>query len=69
MTLWTIAYQALLPMGFSGQEYWSELPFLSPRDLPDPGIETVSPALAGGFCTTEPPGNIYTVHFSMRQSP
>ena len=42
-------------MGFSRQEYWSELPFPPPGDLPDPGIETVSltsPALAGGFFTT-----------------
>ena len=43
-------------MGFSRQEYWSELPFPSPGDLPDPGIELASPALAGGFFTTEPPG-------------
>ena len=42
-------------MGFSRQEYWSELPFPPPGDLPDPGIETVSltsPALAGRFFTT-----------------
>ena len=42
-------------MGFSRQEYWSVLPFPSPGDLPDPGIEAVSlksPALAGGFLTT-----------------
>ena len=43
-------------MGFSRQEYRSGLPFLSPGDLPDPGIEPMSPALAGGFFTTEPPG-------------
>ena len=43
-------------MGFSGQEYWSGLPFPSPRDLPDAGIEPMCPALAGGFFTTEPPG-------------
>ena len=42
--------------GISRQEYWSGLPFPSPGDLPDPGIEPVSPALAGGFFTTEPPG-------------
>ena len=54
-TLWTVAYQALLSMGFSRQEYWSGLPFPSPRDLPDPRIEPaslVSHALAGRFCTT-----------------
>ena len=42
------------------QEYWTGLPFPPPGDLPDPGIESVSPvppALAGGFFTTEPPGN------------
>ena len=43
-------------MDFSRQEYWSGLPFLSIGDLPDPGIKPVSPALAGGFFTTEPPG-------------
>ena len=41
----TVAYQALLSMGFSRQEYWSWLPFPSPGDLPDPGIESGSPAL------------------------
>ena len=43
-------------MEFSRHEYWSGLPFPSPGDLPDPGIEPASPALAGGFFTTEPPG-------------
>ena len=47
--------QAPLSMGFPRQEYWSGLPFLSPGDLPHPGIEPRSPALAGGFFTTEPP--------------
>ena len=47
-TLWTIAHQAPLSLGFPRQEYWSGLPFLSPGDLPNPGIEPVSPALAGG---------------------
>ena len=42
-------------MEFSKPEYWSGLLFSSPGDLPDPGIEPVSPALAGGFFTTEPP--------------
>ena len=42
VTLWTVTYQAPLSMGFSRQEYWSRLPFPSPRDLPSPGIETVS---------------------------
>ena len=43
-------------MGFSRQGYWSGLPFLPPGDLLDPGIEPMSPALAGGFFTPEPPG-------------
>ena len=43
-------------MRFLGQEYWSGLPFLSPGDLPDPGIEPVSPALEGRFFTAEAPG-------------
>ena len=50
-----MAYQAPLSMGFPRQEYWSGLPFPSPGDLPDPGVEPMSPALAGGFFTTEPP--------------
>ena len=45
VTPWTVAHQAPLSMGFSRQEYWSGLPFPSPGDLPDPGIETGSPAL------------------------
>ena len=53
---WTAGHQAPLSMGFPRQEYWSGLPFPPPGDLPDPGIELVSPALAGGFFTTEPPG-------------
>ena len=52
MTLWTIACQTSLSKGFPRQEYWSGLPFPSPGDLPDPGIELMSPALAGGFITT-----------------
>ena len=43
-TPWTVAYQALPSMGFSRQEYWTGLPFPSPGDLPDPGIEPGSPA-------------------------
>ena len=39
------------------QEYWSGLTFLSPGDIPDPGIEPTAPALAGGFFTTGPPGS------------
>ena len=53
-TPWTAAHQAPLSMGFSRQEYWSELPFPLPGDLPNPGTESMpltSPALAGGFFT------------------
>ena len=53
-----VAHQASLSMGFSRQEYWSGLPFPPPGDLSDPGTEPTfpaSPALAGGFFTTEPP--------------
>jgi len=42
-------------MEFSRQEYWSGLPFPTPEDLPNPEIKPASPALAGGFYTTEPP--------------
>ena len=51
----TIAHQATLSMEFSRQEYWSELSFPSPGDLPDPGIEPMSLALTGGLFTTELP--------------
>ena len=56
---WTVACKAPLSMGFSGQEYWSGLPFPAPRDLSDLGIKgmsMMSPVLAGGFSTTAPPG-------------
>ena len=56
---WTVAHQAPPSLGFSRQEYWSELPFSPPGDLPDPGIEPTSPAspaLTGRFFTTVPPG-------------
>ena len=55
-TPWTVAYQASLSMRFSRQEYWSGLPFPSPRDLPDPGIEPKSPALQADALPSEPPG-------------
>ena len=48
--------QAPLPMGFSRQEHWSGLPFPFPGDLPDSGIKLTSPALAGGFFTSESSG-------------
>ena len=58
-TLWTVAHQVPLSIGFIRQEYWSGLPFPPPGDLPFSGIEPespVSPELAGRFFTTEPPG-------------
>ena len=57
----TVAYQAPPSMEFSRQEYWSGLPFPSPGDLPNPGIEPGSPALEADALTSEPPGkpNIY----------
>ena len=51
-----IAHQAPLSMKFSRQEYWSELPFPSPGDLPDPGIQPMSPALQADSLLSEPPG-------------
>ena len=53
---WTVASQASLSMGFSGQEYWSGLPFPTPGDLPNPGIEPRSPALQADFLPAEPQG-------------
>ena len=55
-TPWTVAYQASQSMGFSRQEYWTGLPFPSPGDLPDPGIEPESPALEADALISEPPG-------------
>ena len=51
-------------MGFPRQKFWSELPFPSPGDLPDPGIEPKFPALPDGFFTTEPPGKPSLVAFT-----
>ena len=76
-TAWTIAHQAPPSMGFYRHEYWSGLPCPPPGDLPDPGIKPaspVSPALAGGFFTTELPGKhfcyiltyfIYKIHATL----
>ena len=55
-TPWTVVHQVPPSMGFSSQEYWSRLPFPSPRDLPDPGIEPRSPALRVDTSPSEPPG-------------
>ena len=55
-TPWTVACQAPLSMGFSRQEYWSRLPFPSPGNLSNPGIEPRSSALQADTLTSEPPG-------------
>ena len=54
-TSWTIACQAPMSVGFPRQEYWSGLPFTSPRDLPDPEVEPRSPALQTDSLPSEPP--------------
>ena len=54
-TPWTVACLAPLSMEFSRQEYWSGLPFPSPEDLPDPGIEPRSPILQADSLPSEPP--------------
>ena len=56
VTLWTVGHQAPPSMGFPRHEYWSGLPFPSPGDLPDPGIEPKSPTLQADALTSEPPG-------------
>ena len=63
-TTWTVACQAPLSLGFPRQEYRSGLPFPLPGDLPNTGIEPVSPALGGGFFTTEPPGKPIFIYAS-----
>ena len=71
-TPWAVAYQAPLSMGFSRQERWNGLPFPSPGDLPDPGIEPGSPALGADALPSEPQafsicgerGLLFTVGFS-----
>ena len=59
-TPWTVAYQTPPSMGFSRQKYWSELPFPSPEDLPNPGIEPGSPALQTDTLPSEPPGKPFS---------
>ena len=55
-TPWTVTHQVRPSMGFSKQEYWSGLPFPSPGDLPNPGIEPRPPAFLADPLTSEPPG-------------
>ena len=68
MTPWTVARQAPLSMEFSRQECWRELPFPTPGELPNPGIEPLSlasPALAGRFTTALPgkPPNLHSIMY------
>ena len=73
-TLWTVACQTPLSMGFSRHEYWNGLPFPPPGDLPDPETEPMSPALAERFFITESPrkpfyGHLYkgTLHSNFKR--
>ena len=65
VTPWTVACQASLSLGFPRQDYWSELPFLSPEDLLKPGIQPRSPALAGRFFTTDQRGKPLNSYLSI----
>ena len=72
-TSWTVAHQAPPSMGFSRQEHWSGLPFPSPGDLPDPGIEPRSPALQADAFTSELPRKpkntrVVAISYSRRSS-
>ena len=60
VTLQTVTCWASLSMGFPRQEYWSELPFSTPGDLPNPGIEPTSSAWQADAFTTKPPGKVGT---------
>ena len=70
-TLWTVAHQAPLSMGFSRKEYWSRLPFPYRGDLPDPVIKPGSPALQADSLWSQPPKtdrinqlyNVCSTHF------
>ena len=65
---WTVAHQAPLSLQFPRQEYYSGLPSPSPGDLPNPGIvKSVSPALAGGFLTTELPGKPIKISSTLKK--
>ena len=64
-TLWTLARQAPLSMGFSRQEHWSGLPFPSPRDLPNPGIEPQPPELQADALSSEPPGKLESANITL----
>ena len=64
VTPWTVAYQALLSMGFFRQGYWSGLPFPSPGDLPNPGIKPGLPTLQSDALSSEPPGKGLSIYYS-----
>ena len=68
MTPWTVAHQAPLSIGFSRQGYWSELPFPSSGDLPNPGIKIGCPTLQADALPSEPPGNFPINGFISNQS-
>ena len=59
VTLWTVTHQGPLSIGFFSKNTKNGMPFPPPGGLPDPGMELMSPALAGGFFTTKPPGKTY----------
>ena len=67
-TLWTIAHQAPLSMGFSRQEYWSKLPFPYSGDLSNPGIESQCPALQADSLLTELPGKSIYIYIYISES-
>ena len=64
-TPWTTAYQVPPSVGFSRQEYWSGLPFPSPGDLPNPGIEPRSPTLQAYVLPSEPPGKSISLYMPL----
>ena len=64
-TLWTVAHQAPLSIGFSRQEYWGGLPFPSPDDLLNPGIEPGSPSVQADALTSELPGKTIYIYISI----
>ena len=67
-TPWIVAHQAPPSMGFSRQEYWSGLPFLSAGHLPDPGIEPRSPTMQADALPSEPPGNPSHIYRCLKQN-
>ena len=67
MNPWTLPREDSLFMGFSRLEYWDGLPFPSPGHLPNPGIKRSSPALAGRYITTMPPGKLPVTYYIKRR--